>query len=48
MTENETITAKTHPELYREMDEAAKSFWAYPGPEWQDAFIDEWLDQLEA
>jgi hypothetical protein len=26
------------------MDAAAAAYWAYPSPEWQDAFIDAWLE----
>ena len=44
---NEPITRETYPELFKAMDEAAQGLWAYPGPEWQHAFIDTWLQGLK-
>lgn len=43
-TANTPITRETHPELFEEMDKAAAQFWAYPSPEWQDDFIQDWLE----
>jgi hypothetical protein len=38
------VNSTTHPELYKAMDAAAKAYWAYPNLEWQQEFIDSWLE----
>jgi hypothetical protein len=38
------VNSKTHPELFAAMDAAAAQYWAYPDTEWQDDFIDAWLE----
>lgn len=39
------MNSSSHPELFTAMDEAAKAFWAYPNAEWQDQFIERWLEE---
>ena len=39
------MLATTHenfPDAFKALDAAAASFWAYPGPEWQDNFLLAW------
>ena len=36
------ITKENFPAAFEAMDEAAKAFWAYPGPEWQEEFLCHW------
>lgn len=38
------VNRETYPELFQEMDAAASAFWAYPSEEWQDAYIEAWLE----
>lgn len=40
----QAINRTTHPALYAAMDAAASQYWAYPSPEWQNDFIDAWLE----
>jgi len=40
------INSTTHPDLFAAMDAYVVEcgFWAYPDAEWQNNFIDSWLD----
>jgi len=44
----QTINRTTHPAMYADMDEVAEGLWAYPSPEWQNEFIDAWLESEAA
>jgi hypothetical protein len=39
------VDRKTFPEAFSSMDAAAKEFWAYPGPEWQEGFLRKWAQE---
>lgn len=36
------ITKENFPSAFAAMDQAAKAFWAYPGPDWQEEFLRHW------